>query len=145
MRIFLLTLTVILLFYRIKHIPRQLSKKKYMKIVQSGIEKNKKSFEKLNGEKDQELMKIAAIVVVLIFECLVALYYILLGSYVSFTYFTILTVLQLLTVVETCRRQLNMKAFSINIEDYKFYRWYFLFNVVLDLIYYPVAIYLLVK
>lgn len=145
MKIFLLTLTVILLFYRIKHIPRMLSKKMYMKLMQESIEKNKKSFEKVGGEKEQGLMKIVVLAGVFIFECLVALYYILLGSYIGILFFTVLTVLQLLTVAETCHKQLNMKAFSFNIEDFKFYRWYFLFNVVLDLIYYPAAIYLLLK
>ena len=36
-------------------------------------------------------------------------------------------------------------AFSYNIEDFKFHRFQLLFNVVLDYIYYPWAIYMLLK
>lgn len=145
MKIFLLVITVILLFYRIKHIPIMLSKNKYLKMVQDGIDKNIKNLDKNNSEKQIELAKIFALVVVFIFECLVALYYILLGSHIGITYFTILTVIQILTVIETCHKQLNMKSFSKNIDDYKFHRVYFLFNVILDLVYYPLAIYLLMR
>lgn len=145
MKIFLLTLTVILLFYRIKHMPMMLSKTRYMKFIQETIDRNKKSFGSIGDKKEQELLKLIALVGVFIFECLTSLYYILLGSHIGILYFIILTVLQLLTVIETCRKQLNMKIFSLDIADFKFYRFYFLFNVILDAVYYPLAIYLLLK
>lgn len=145
MTIFLVTITALLFILRLKGIPKMLSKKVYMKKMQECIDKNILSFEKAKDEKAIELIKITALVFGFIFECVLALYYIVLGTNIGVIYFTILTVLQILTVFETGRRQLNMKAFSLNIEDYKFYRWYFMFNVVLDLIYYPLAIYLLLK
>ncbi len=145
MTIFLVTVTALLFILRLKGIPKMLCKKVYIKKIQECINKNQLSFEKAKDEKDIELVKVTVLVCGFILECILALYYIILGTHIGMLYFTILTVLQILTLIETGRRQLNMKVFSLNIEDYKFYRWYFLFNVILDSVYYPVAIYLLLK
>lgn len=145
MTIFLVTITALLFILRIKGMSKMLSKKKYLNKIQEGIEKNKISFENAKSEEMIKYIKVFALACVGFLECFMAIYYIVLGTKIGILYFTILTVLQLLTIIETCRRQLNMKAFSFNIEDYKFYRWYFLFNIMLDLVYYPLAIYLLLK
>ena len=145
MTIFLVTITVILFILRLRSTPKMISKKAYMRRMQEIIKKNQLSFEKIKDEKVIELAKISAIVFIVVIKCLLGLYYIILGTHIGLLYFTILTVLQILTIIETCKRQLNMKAFSLDITDFKFYRWYFLFNVLLDLIYYPLAIYLLLK
>lgn len=56
-----------------------------------------------------------------------------------------------LTIVFACLWSLGVSlsevktAFSYNIEDFKFHRFQVLFNVVLDYIYYPWAIYMLLK
>jgi hypothetical protein len=124
--------------------PNQLSKKRYISMMQKFIEQNKKNLENKSKE-DINLIKGAALIFGIIFQVLVGIYYIALGTHFGVLYFTILTVVQLLTVIETGRRQIIMKAFSDNIDDFKFHRFYFLFNIVLDLVYYPLAFYLLLQ
>jgi hypothetical protein len=113
-----------------------------MKFVQKSID-NINSIYGSKSKDEMYMIKIVCLAFLLLMECLFGLYYIILGSYIGITYFTILTVLQLLTIIITCKKQLNLKIISENIEDYTFYRGYFLFNIVLDLIYYPLAIYLM--
>ena len=57
----------------------------------------------------------------------------------------ILTALQIVAVIITIKRTFTDELFSQKIEDYTFYRWHFLFDIVLDYIYYPLTIYMLLK
>lgn len=144
MKIFLLLIITVLFILRVKGTPRMLSRKAYMKKIGDSINKNEDTFKKFS-EKEIKLLKEISLVFVAILQVLLAIAYIMIGSKVNALYFTILTLLQLLTVIYTSVTQLNMKAFSANLEDHKFRRWYFLFNVILDYIYYPLAFYLLIK
>lgn len=144
MKIFLLLIITVLFILRIKGTPRMLSRKVYMKKIGDSIGKNKDTFKKFS-EKEIKLLKEISLVFVAFLQVMLAIVYIAIGSRINITYFTILTLLQLLTVIYTSVTQLSMKAFSAKLEDHKFNRWYFLFNVILDYIYYPLAFYLLIK
>lgn len=144
MKIFLLLIITVLFILRVKGTPRMLSRKMYMKKIGDSIGKNEDTFKKFS-ENEIKLLKEISLVFVAILQVLLAIVYITIGSKVNVLYFTILTLLQLLTIIYTSVAQLNMKAFSANLEDHKFHRWYFLFNVILDYIYYPLAFYLLIK
>lgn len=144
MNIFLLLIVTVLFILRIKSTPRMLSRKAYLKNIQESIDKNKETFKKFT-EKETKLLKEISLVFVSILQIALAIIYMSIGAKVNITYFTILTLFQLLTVIYTSVKQLNMKAFSTDLEDHKFHRWYFLFNVILDYIYYPLAFYLLIK
>ena len=73
-------------------------------------------------------------------------FYLLLASRFSVvTFLYILSVLQSVTVIISAWGDIKENPFSENVEDHKFYRLYFLFNVILDYIYYPAVIYMLLK
>ncbi len=144
MKIFLLAITILLLISRIKSTPRMLSKTLYYADLSKSLDKQKKLLE----GKDEIYVTVAhgvSVVIVLLFQALIIAYYLLVGNRFSFnTMMLILTALQIVTVFVTCGKQLNKNSFSQNIDDHKFHRFYFLFNVILDYIYYPMTIYLLV-
>lgn len=144
MKIFLLTVTILFLISRIKNTPRMLSKKLYFRKVEKSIESNNKSFD---GKTDDEVnvLKGTAILISLLFQVFCIIYYMMIGCRFQIELMLILTALQIVTVIITTKRTFTDKLFSQKIEDYTFYRWYFLFNIVLDYIYYPLTIYMLLK
>lgn len=145
MKIFLLAVTILLFISRIKNTPRMLSRNLYRKNMQRALDNNKKSFDKLS-EDNIAILQGAAILLILILEMLAIVYYILIGSrFSSNAEMLVLSALQIVTTIITLKRTFGNKLFSQDVEDYKFYRWYFLFNVVLDYIYYPMTIYMLLK
>ena len=144
MKIFLLTVTILFLISRIKNTPGMLSKKLYFKKVEKAIESNNKSF---NGKSDDEvnILKGTAIIILLLFQMFYIIYYMIIGCRFQTELMLILTAFQIVTVIITTKRTFTDKLFSKKIEDYTFYRWYFLFNIILDYIYYPLTIYMLLK
>ena len=144
MKIFLLTVTILFLISRIKNTPRMLSKKLYFRKVEKSIESNNKSFD---GKTDDEVnvLKGTAILISLLFQVFCIIYYMIIGCRFQTELMLILTAFQIVTVIITTKRTFTDKLFSQKIEDYTFYRWYFLFNIVLDYIYYPLTIYMLLK
>ena len=144
MKIFLLAITILFLMSRIKNTPRMLSKKLYYKEVKKIIESNNKSF---NGRSNDEvnIVKGAAFLISLLFQVLCIIYYMTIGYRFQTDLMLILTSLQIVTVIITMKRTFTDKPFSQKIEDYTFYRWCFLFNIVLDYIYYPLTIYMLLR
>lgn len=140
MKIFALVILFLLLFNRIKTTPSMLSKRLYRKKMQKTIDKQ--------GEEEiSETIQGAAILLVLLMELFLIIFYGVLGGSIGTTTFIVLSALQIVTCIWTTLRDLAdfKSAFSKNVDDHKFYRWYFLFNVVLDYIYYPLAIYMLLK
>lgn len=142
MKIIALVILFILLFFRIKGTPSMLSKTLYKKKMQKAIDKQN---ETINGEELSNVYKGAAILIVLFMELFLITFYAVLGTRLGTTPIIILSVLQIITCIYNLVKNLNNKAFSRNVDDFKFYRLYFLFNVVLDYIYYPLTIYMLLK
>lgn len=142
MKIITLVILFILLFFRIKRTPLMLSKTLYKKKMQTAIDKQNKA---TNGEGLDDVYKVLAIIIVFFMELFLIIFYTILGTKLGTTPIIILSVLQIITCIYDMVKNLNNKAFSRNIEDFKFYRLYFLFNVVLDYIYYPWTIYLILK
>lgn len=144
MKIFLLFVIAILFILRVKGTPRMLSKKRYLKAIKESLD-NIESQYKDYSEERTKTAKMGSLLIGLIVQIIIAIVYMVIGARINITYFTILTLIQLLTVVYTSVSQLNMNVFDPVIENHKFHRWYFLFNVILDYIYYPLAFYLLIK
>ena len=121
-----------------------LSKKLYFRKVEKSIESNNKSFD---GKTDDEVnvLKGTAILISLLFQVFGIIYYMIIGCRFQTELMLILTAFQIVTVIITTKRTFTDKLFSKKIEDYTFYRWYFLFNIILDYIYYPLTIYMLLK
>ena len=142
MKIIALTILIILLFCRIKNTPTLLSKKLYMKKMQKAIDKNQKALENMNKEQ-QEVSQSVTVIFIWLIEILFSIFYIVLGTKLGTPYMLVLSALQVFTCLYSGFKNANTSLFSKNIEDFKFYRWYFLFNVILDYVYYPLAIYML--
>lgn len=143
MKLFLLVITILLLLSRIKNTPRQLSKTIYFEKLRKSLENNK-SIKEEQGELNYEAIKGVAILITILLNIFFIIYYLLVGNKFSYDMkMFILSALQIITVFITLKKTFNGKMLSENIEDYKFYRFYFLFNVILDYIYYPLTIYML--
>ena len=142
MKILALTFLFILMFFRIKGTPSALSKTLWRKRMIKQLAKNK---ENNNGESLSDAMQGALIVFFM--ELLLIIFYIVLGSKIGTTEFIVMSALQVFTCLWSFGINLSefKTAFSYNIEDFKFHRFQLLFNVVLDYIYYPWAIYMLLK
>ena len=142
MKIIVLVILFILLFFRIKGTPSMLSKTLYKKKMQKTIDKQNKT---TNGEELSDAYKGAVILIVFFMEVFFIIFYAVLGTRLGTTPIIVLSVLQIITCIYSFIKNLNNKTFSRNVDDFKFYRLYFLFNVVLDYIYYPLAICMLLK
>ena len=142
MKILALTILFILMFFRIKGTPSALSKTLWRKRM---IKQLAKSKENNNGEPLNDAMQGALIVFFM--ELFLIIFYIVLGNKIGTTEFIVMSALQVFTCLWSFGINLSefKTAFSYNIEDFKFHRFQLLFNVVLDYIYYPWAIYMLLK
>ena len=142
MKILALTILFVLMFFRIKGTPSALSKTLWRKRMIKQLAKNK---ENNNGEPLSDAMQGALIV--LFMDLFLIIFYIVLGNKIRTTEFIVMSALQVFTCFWSFVVNLSeiKTAFSYNIEDFKFHRFQFLFNVVLDYIYYPWAIYMLLK
>ena len=142
MKILALTILFVLMFFRIKGTPSALSKTLWRKRMIKQLAKNK---ENNNGEQLSDAMQGALIVFFM--ELFLIIFYIVLGNKIRTTEFIVMSALQIFTCLWSfCINLSEFKtAFSYNIEDFKFHRLQLLFNVVLDYIYYPWAIYMLLK
>ena len=142
MKILALTILFVLMFFRIKGTPSALSKTLWRKRMIKQLAKNK---ENNNGEQLSDAMQGALIVFFM--ELFLIIFYIVLGNKIGTTEFIVMSALQVFTCLWSFGINLSefKTAFSYNIEDFKFHRFQLLFNVVLDYIYYPWAIYMLLK
>ena len=144
MKILALTILFILLFFRIKGTPSALSKTLWRNKMLKTLDKNKETF---NGNLPSDVFQGSVILFVLFIELFLIIFYIVLGSSIGTTEFIILSALQVFTCFWNFGTEISefKAAFSYNIDDHKFHRFKFLFNLILDYIYYPFAIYMLLN
>lgn len=144
MKILTLTILFILIFFRIKMTPSALSKTLWQKQKIKQLEKNKKNN---NGEPLSDTIQGASILLVFFMELFLIIFYIVLGNKIGTTEFIVMSALKVFTCLWSLGVILSeiKTAFSYDIEDFKFHRFQLLFNLVLDYIYYPWAIYMLLK
>lgn len=139
MKTFLLIITILLLMNRISSTPRNLSKKSYKKYIEKET-KSVANFISKKNENELNAFKTITFLLVLVITVFVFWYYLHIGSRFSNKILYFMSVIQAsTTLVFSCN--INRKILpSTNPEDYKFNRWYALFNVVLDYVYYPMVI-----
>lgn len=138
MTIFLLFCFAILLISRIKETPSMLSEHRYYDKVRGIIKNNENFLNELPYEKRACVEKIAKVAPYL-YSGFTIFVYAIVGISLDLPLINFLSFVQICTVVITLRLQRNVSPISLYIDDFPFYRWYFLFNVVLDYIYYPLA------
>lgn len=144
MKILALTILFILMIFTIKDTPILLSKTLWRKKMIRILTKNKESN---NGEPLSNTLQGASILIFLFYELFLIIFYIVVGNKIGTTEFIVMSALQVFTCLWLIYINLTeiKTAFSYNIEDFKFHRLQRLFNFVLDYIYYPWAIYMLLK
>jgi len=144
MKIIALAILFLLLLHRIKNTPRELNKKLWLKNIRKS-----KSELKEKEEQITDLVKSLAFFLTLLFELFLIIFYAVLGCSIGTTLFIILSALQILTCVIAMRTLIkefnSVFELEAEINDKQFHRWIFLFNIVLDYIYYPLGIYMLLK
>ena len=150
MKVFLLAVTILLLINRIKSTPRALSKTLYEANLQKNVTKIRKQIDDIETESDKntvlQITQYIIIALVWLYSLLIVIYYILVGNrFQTNTSMLMLTAIQIVTMFISTRR--TLKEFDlVNVESLnnaKFYRLWFLFNMILDYIYYPMTICLL--
>lgn len=151
MKVFLLAVTILLLINRIRSTPRMLSKTLYKNNTQQAIDKAKKKIEDIdiNEINKEDILKITQSIVVVcawLYSMLIIIYYTLVGNrFSSNAIMLILTALQIVTMfIGTKMSLIDFNFVDLdNVNNHKFHRFWFLFNVLLDYVYYPMTIYLL--
>ena len=149
MKVFLLAVTILLLINRIRSTPRMLNKTLYKNNTQQAIDKAKKKIEDVDEINKEDILKITQVIVVVfawLYSMLIIIYYILIGNrFSSNAVMLILTALQIVTMF--IGTKMSLRDFNFvdldNVNNNKFHRFWFLFNVLLDYVYYPMTIYLL--
>ena len=149
MKVFLLAVTILLLINRIGSTPRMLSETLYKNSTQQAIDKAKKKIEDVDEVNKEDILKITQVIVVAfacLYSMLIIIYYILVGNrFSSNAIMLILTALQIVTMF--IGTKMSLREFNFvdldNTNNNKFHRFWFLFNVLLDYVYYPMTIYLL--
>lgn len=150
MKVFLLAVTILLLIGRIKSTPRALSKTLYENNLQKNVVKLNKQIDDIETASDKNtVLQITQYIVaalVWLYSLLIIVYYILIGNrFQTHTIMLILTALQIVTMFISTKR--TIKEFDLvnieNMNNVTFHRSWFLFNMILDYIYYPMTICLL--
>lgn len=141
MEILFLVILFILSFITIKNTPYSLSRAAWHKHLKKQLENNKNSVEITDA------MKGGAILILFAIELFLIIFYTLLGNKIGTTKFIVLSALQVVTCFWNISTNFSdfKTVFSYNIEDHKFHRFQLLFNLILDYIYYPLAIYALLS
>lgn len=144
MKILALTILFILLFFRIKGTPSALSKTLWRNKIMKSIEKQRDTF---NGNPPNDAYQGGVILLAFFIELFFVIFYIVLGNSIGTTEFIVLSALQVFTCFWGFGTQISefKNVFSYNINDHKFHRFNLLFNLILDYVYYPLAIYMLLK
>lgn len=144
MKILILVILFILLFNRIKYTPICLSKTLWKKNILKSIEKNKQ----IDINEDDKTKQIGYVIVLVLFlQLFLAIFYIVLGSKIGTTEFIILSALQVMSCIWNFINNLEdaKTIYSTDISNLTYHRFNRLFNLILDYIYYPWAIYMLLK
>lgn len=150
MKVFLLAVTILLLICRIKSTPRALSKTLYENNLQKNVVKLSKQIDDIETTSDKntvlQVTQYIVAILVWLYSLLIIVYYILIGNrFQTHTMMLILTALQIVTVFISTKR--TIKEFDLvnieNMNNVTFHRSWFLFNMILDYIYYPMTICLL--
>ena len=134
----LLVCIAILFVSRVKETPSMLCENRYYEKVREVIKSNEDFLSDIPYEKSLYVEKFTKITTYL-YSAVMILIYAAIGNSINLPFIDFLSFIQICTVVITMRLQRNVNPISLYIDDFPFYKWYFLFNVVLDYVYYPLT------
>lgn len=143
MKIILFVVLIIMFFYRIKYTLRDLNKKIWQKEIKTENEKIKHEREKYS-DYEWNILKLIFKTLIILLYILFILIYVLVNIELNSKCIFILSVLQIFTVLHNLKKTICTKdVMNFNLEYCKFDRFWNLFNVILDYIYYPISIVML--
>lgn len=145
MKIFVIFVLILLFAFTIKTLPRHFSKQKWEKEMIKTLEKLK------NQGKESgippSIVILASVILVGLFDIFLVIFYTHLGTISNNAFFTILSLLEIITCVWNFKTDLDdfQLDLSMDINDYKYHKVQLILNSILDLIYYPMAIYFVMR
>lgn len=153
MKIFLLVMVILLFLNRIKNTPSALSYRVYEKKLIKSLKKfddtmkeNKlKSIKEFGSTTPVNVTIFIAYIFVVITYVLFITTYAFIGTKLGSTYLLIMSAIQIILTLYGMKISFEKELYSTKFEDYKFHRIYNLINVIVDYLYYPVAIWMLFK
>ena len=143
-----ITFILLLLFaFTIKTLPRHFSKQKWEKEMIKSLEKLKNQG-KESGIPPSTVI-FASVILVGLFDIFLVIFYTHLGTISNNAFFTILSLLEIITCVWNLKTDLDdfqiEDDFQLDINNYKYHKVQYIVNSILDLIYYPMAIYFVLR
>lgn len=141
-----ITFILLLLFaFTIKTLPRHFSKQKWGKEMIETLEKLKNQ-EKESGIPSSSVI-LASVILVGLFDIFLVIFYTHLGTLSNNVFFTILSLLEIIACVWNFKTDLDdfQLYLSMDINDYKYHKVQLILNSILDLVYYPMAIYFVLR
>lgn len=141
MNIVIAFILLLLFAFTIKTLPRHFSKQKWEKEMIETLEKLKNQG-KESGIPPSTVI-LASVILVGLFDIFLVIFYTHLGTISNNAFFTILSLLEAITCAWNLKTDLDdfQLDLSMDINDYKYHKVQLILNSVLDLIYYPMAIY----
>ena len=145
MKIFVTFVLMLLFAFTIKTLPRHFSKQKWEKEMIETLEKLKNQGKELGIPPSTVVL--ASVVLVGLFDMFLVILYTHLGTISNNVFFTILSLLEIITCVWNFKTDLDdfQLDLSMDINNYKYHKVQYILNSVLDLIYYPMAIYFVMR
>lgn len=145
MNIVIAFILLLLFAFTIKTLPRHFSKQKLEKEMIETLEKLKNQ-EKESGIPPSTVI-LASVILVGLFDIFLVIFYTHLGTMSNNVFFTILSLLEIITCVWNLQTDLDdfQLDLSMDINDYKYHKVQLILNSILDLIYYPMAIYFVLR
>ena len=145
MNIVIAFILLLLFAFTIKTLPRHFSKQKWEKEMIETLEKLKNQG-KESGIPPSTVI-LASVILIGIFDIFLVIFYTHLGTISNNAFFTILSLLEIITCVWNFKTDLDdfQLDLSMDINDYKYHKIQLILNSILDLIYYPMAIYFVMR
>lgn len=140
MKIFVTFVLMLLFAFTIKTLPRHFSKQKWEKEMIETLEKLKNQEKELGIPPSTVIL--ASVILLGLFDIFLVIFYTHLGTISNNVFFTILSLLEIITCVWNFKTDLDDFQLdpSMDINNYKYHKVQYILNSVLDLIYYPMAI-----
>lgn len=151
MNIVIAFILLLLFAFTIKTLPRHFSKQKWEKEMIETLEKLKNQG-KESGIPPSTVI-LASVILVGLFDIFLVIFYTHLGTISNNAFFMILSLLEAITCAWNLKTDLDdfqleddfEDDFQLNINNYKYHKVQYIVNSILDLIYYPMAIYFVLR
>lgn len=144
---------ILLFFKRIKDTPKTLSYRVWKDKILKSLKKFDDTTKELKLKSIKEFGTTIVYDITFVISCIfgIILYvlfittYCLVGTKFGSIYLLIMSAIQIILTLYGMKISFGKELYSTKFEDYKFHRIYNLINVIVDYLYYPVAIWMLLK